>query len=43
MKNQTITVFGANGQLGSHFVNQALMKGFKNKSFCKKCSHLYSF
>jgi uncharacterized protein YbjT (DUF2867 family) len=32
-KEITITVFGANGNLGSHFVNQALEAGFKIKAF----------
>lgn len=31
----TITVFGANGNLGSHFVNQALEAGFKIKAFVR--------
>ena len=39
MKNKmTITVFGANGNLGSHFVNQALKKGFKIKAFVRSSS-----
>ena len=39
MKNQIITVFGANGQLGSHFVSQALMKGFKIKAFVRNAAN----
>ena len=36
MNNEiTITVFGANGNLGSHFVNQALEAGFKIKAFVR--------
>ena len=39
MKNKmTITVFGANGNLGSHFVNQALEAGFKIKAFVRNSS-----
>ena len=39
MKNKmTITVFGANGNLGSHFVNQALEAGFKIKEFVRNSS-----
>ena len=39
MKNgMTITVFGANGNLGSHFVNQALEAGFKIKAFVRNAA-----
>ena len=39
MKNKmTITVFGANGNLGSHFVNKALEAGFKIKAFVRNSS-----
>lgn len=39
MKNKmTITVFVAKGNLGSHFVNQALKKGFKIKAFVRSSS-----
>ena len=39
MKNKmTITVFGANVNLGSHFVNQALEAGFKIKAFVRNSS-----
>jgi nucleoside-diphosphate-sugar epimerase len=39
MNNEiTITVFGANGNLGSHFVNQALEAGFKIKAFVRSAS-----
>ena len=31
----TTTIFGANGKLGSHFVNLALEVGFKIKNTCK--------
>ena len=31
----TVLVFGANGKLGSHFVNQALAAGYKIKSFVR--------
>jgi uncharacterized protein YbjT (DUF2867 family) len=30
---KTVLVFGANGNLGSHFVNQALEAGCKIKAF----------
>ena len=39
MNNEiTITVFGANGNLGSHFVNQALEAGFKIKAFVRSAA-----
>lgn len=34
----TITVFGANGNLGSHFVNQALEAGFRIKAFVRNAA-----
>lgn len=40
MNNEiTITVFGANGNLGSHFVNQALEAGFKIKAFVRSTAN----
>lgn len=33
--NKTVLVFGANGQLGSHFVNQALAADFNIKAFVR--------
>ena len=33
--DKTVLVFGANGNLGSHFVNQALEAGFKIKAFVR--------
>ena len=39
MNNEiTITVFGANGNLGSHFVNQALEARFKIKAFVRSAA-----
>jgi len=39
MNNEiTITVFGANGNLGSHFVTQALEAGFKIKTFVRSAA-----
>jgi len=39
MNNEiTITVFGANGNLGSYFVNQALEAGFKIKAFVRSAA-----
>ena len=39
MNNEiTITVFGANGNLGSHFVNQALEAGFRIKAFVRNAA-----
>jgi uncharacterized protein YbjT (DUF2867 family) len=32
---QTVLVFGANGKLGTHVVNQALDKGYKVKAFVR--------
>tara|TARA_Y100000385_G_scaffold100927_1_gene104333 strand:- start:347 stop:979 length:633 start_codon:yes stop_codon:yes gene_type:complete len=32
---QTVLVFGANGKLGTHVVNQALEKGYKIKAFVR--------
>ena len=32
---QTVLVFGANGKLGTHVVNQALDKGYKIKAFVR--------
>ena len=32
---QTVLVFGANGKLGTHVVNQALEKGYKVKAFVR--------
>lgn len=34
-KNKIITVFGANGNVGSHFVKQALAAGFKLRAFVR--------
>jgi nucleoside-diphosphate-sugar epimerase len=33
--DKTVLVFGANGNLGSHFVNQALEAGYKIKAFVR--------
>ncbi len=33
--NKTVLVFGANGNLGSHFVNQALDAGYKIRAFVR--------
>jgi uncharacterized protein YbjT (DUF2867 family) len=33
--NKTVLVFGANGNVGSHFVNQALEAGYKIKAFVR--------
>lgn len=33
--NKTVLVFGANGNVGSHFVNQALEAGYKLKAFVR--------
>jgi len=33
--DKTVLVFGANGKLGSHFVNQALTAGYKIKAFVR--------
>ena len=38
MKQLTITVFGANGNVGSHFINQALSKGHKLNAFVRNKS-----
>lgn len=32
---KTVLVFGANGNVGGHFVNQALDKGYKIKAFVR--------
>ena len=33
--DKTVLVFGANGNLGSHFVNQALETGYKINAFVR--------